>query len=919
MAGQKKEKQFAHKFRQRARRRTLLLTSAAVIAVAAPARAEDINVTSSTSNVNLDTYAGTTARISPGVTVSNGVTATTHAWTVTNDGTVRGGNSVQLNQGGTFVNSSGASIAGTGTAITFGYLPSPLPPAGGPGYLENYGTIAGAVEGVTMWLGGTVTNHQGGIISTTGGGNAVSVGQGTSRIVVNSGEIHADATSGFATGILVQGGPATVTNNTTGVVTGGYNGVYASPSATLTFTNNGSITSIRGPAVEAAGGGTFVNTGTIRSGADGMLISGATAATVTNSGTIGSTGAGRAIVFSGASTHTLNLQTGSVLNGNVQGGTGTDNLVLQGSGTESIAKFLSFETLTMQGTDWSISGAGVFTTGTSVQNGILRVNGTLTSPTIAVGANGTLGGTGTIVGAVTNNGNLAPGNSIGTLSITGNYIQATGSTYTVEVNRTGQSDLLNVTGSVTILSGTTANVIAAPGFYTVGQRYTILHALGGVSGAYTTLTDNAPFVDFALSYDPNNVFLDVTRSSVAFTQIAQTPNQRAAAGAVEQLGAGNRIFDAVLSLETPNALSAFDHLSGEIYASANGSLIEETSFLRNAVTARLAQFGTGPNTRGIAALTFDPDGSNNLALTYAGRAPARDRDPALQAIAKASTPAAAQFLTTWTLPYGSWARTGSDGNAATLSRRSGGFLGGIDTTMTFGATDWWRFGLAGGIQHASLDADDRTSSASIDSYLVALYGGTQQGPIGLRVGSSFGWHDLKTNRTIAFPGFSDSTTASYGATTAQVFGEAGYSIGRQRFALEPFAGFAWVSLRTDGFTESGGAAALNGSSDSTTTSFTTLGLRTSAPLPWHDGILARATVAWRHAFSTVTPTADLTFASTATPFTVAGVPIARDAALIDIGLEGSITRDTVIGIGYTGQLGSDASQHGVSARLVRRF
>ncbi|MBN9247450.1 MAG: hypothetical protein J0I81_08390, partial [Hyphomicrobium sp.] len=471
------------------------------------------------------------------------------------------------------------------TAITFGYKLISLPPAGGPGYLDNYGTITGAVEGVTMWLGGTVTNYQGGVISTTGSGNAVSVGQGTSRTVINSGEIHADRTTGYSTGILVQGGPATVTNNTTGIVTGGYNGVYASASTPLTFTNNGSITSVRGPAVEAAGGGTFINTGTIQSGVDGMLIS--NAATVTNSGTIGSTGAGRAIVFSGAATHTLNLQTGSVFNGNVQGGTGTDNLVLQGTGTEDIAKFSNFETLSMQGSAWTVTGARTFTTSATVQSGLLNVNGTLTSPTVTVQNGGILGGTGNIVGNVTNNGIVAPGNAIGTLTITGNYTQSTGSTLRTEINNTPATDLLNITGTATIESGATVNVLPATGLYTVGHRYTILTAADGRSGTYDHLVYNAPFLDLSLDYDANSVFLDVTRSSVAFQQIGQTPNQIAAAGGAESLGLGNPVYDAVLNLSEPEARNAFDQLSGEVHASAKTALIEDSRFVREAALDRL--------------------------------------------------------------------------------------------------------------------------------------------------------------------------------------------------------------------------------------------------------------------------------------------------------------------------------------------
>lgn len=103
------------------------------------ARAADVEITSNTPSVNLDTFAGTTAHIATGVTVGSGnpaISATLQAWSVTNDGTVTGGNTVKLDQGGTFTNTSAATVTGTQTAITFGYKPPSLPPAGGPGTLN---------------------------------------------------------------------------------------------------------------------------------------------------------------------------------------------------------------------------------------------------------------------------------------------------------------------------------------------------------------------------------------------------------------------------------------------------------------------------------------------------------------------------------------------------------------------------------------------------------------------------------------------------------------------------------------------------------------------------------------------------------------------------------------------------------------
>lgn len=868
------------------------------------AYAADVEITSNTPSVDLDTYVGTTARIWPGVTVSSGIGATTQAWTVTNDGRVNGGNSVKLDQGGTFTNSAGATVNGTLTAMTFGYKPFALPPAGGPGTLYNYGTIAGTVEAVTMWFGGTVTNYQGGVISTTGSGNAVSVGQGASRTVINSGEIHADRTTGFSTGVLVQGGPATITNNATGVITGGYNGIYASASAILTFTNNGSITSVRGPAVESGGGGTFINTGTIQSGVDGMKITGA--ATVTNTGTIGSTGAGRSIMFSGAAAHTLNLGTGSVLNGNVQGGTGTDNLVLQGNGTESIAKFLSFETLSMQGGAWTLTGAGAFTTSATVQSGVLSVNGTLTSPTVTVQNGGTLGGTGTVVGAVTNNGIVAPGNSIGTLNITGNYTQASGSTLRVEINNTPAADLLNITGTATIQSGATVNVLPAPGLYTVGYRYTILTAAGGRTGTYDTLTYNAPFLDLALAYDANNVFLDVTRSSVAFSQVAQTPNQRAAASGAESLGAGSAVYNGVIGLSAADAQRAFDQLSGEIHASVQNALIESARFPRDAILGRLRQDATGGGATQIATALL---GEADSAFAYAGK----PRHP----LAQMPHHPAATVLAAWAQAYGDTGRTGGDGNAASATRRTGGFITGIDLSG-YGATSW-RIGVAAGYQQTGLSVTDRASSATIDAYNLAVYGSLQHGPLGLRAGAAYGWNNVTALRSIAFPGFADSTRSTYSSGVAQVFGEAGYRIPFGRVTVEPFAAIAGVFGDSGGFAETGGAAALAGASARINATFSTLGLRASLPFAFGDNAASlQGSLGWRHAFAG-TPATTMTFNAGGTPFSVAGVPFARDVLAAEAGIDLRLSAQWSAGLFYTGQYASSTGDHGVRGQIVFRF
>ncbi|WP_170157520.1 autotransporter domain-containing protein [Roseimicrobium gellanilyticum] len=90
---------------------------------------------------------------------------------------------------------------------------------------------------------------------------------------------------------------------------------------------------------------------------------------------------------------------------------------------------------------------------TFIQSGSLAVNGTLQSPHVGVSHGGILQGTGLIIGNVFNSGTVAPGNSIGTLTIHGNYTQRSSGTLEIEVANTSHHDVLAVSGTAK-LAGT---------------------------------------------------------------------------------------------------------------------------------------------------------------------------------------------------------------------------------------------------------------------------------------------------------------------------------------------------------------------------------------------------------------------------------------------------------------------------------
>jgi len=203
----------------------------------------------------------------------------------------------------------------------------------------------------------------------------------------------------------------------------------------------------------------------------------------------------------------------------------------------------------------------------------------------------------------------------------------------------------------------------------------------------------------------------------------------------------------------------------------------------------------------------------------------------------------------------------------------------------------------------------------------SAYAGTSFWAWNFRSGATFAWNTIGTSRAIAFPGFFEQATTRYGAGEAQVFGELGYGLTFGAIAAEPFVGLAWVHLDTDSFTETGGVSALIGTGHKEDVGYSTLGARVATYYLLQNGmaLIPRALVAWQHAFGDVTPTAALSFQSIGSGFNILGVPIARDAALVEAGGDLLLTAQAKIGVSYAGQLANSAHDHSVRGNFTWRF
>jgi outer membrane autotransporter protein len=161
-----------------------------------------------------------------------------------------------------------------------------------------------------------------------------------------------------------------------------------------------------------------------------------------------------------------------------------------------------------------------------------------------------------------------------------------------------------------------------------------------------------------------------------------------------------------------------------------------------------------------------------------------------------------------------------------------------------------------------------------------------------------------------------SLAGTYDSSTTQAFGELGHRIDLGAATLEPFAGLAHVRLRSDAFVEQGGLAALYGYGGHTDATFSTIGVRAS--MQASESIRLRGTLGWRHAFGGATPTSTHAFAGSV-PFTLSGVPLAKDVAVLEAGIETQLRPNLALNASYSGQFGDRLQDHGFKVNLNWSF
>jgi autotransporter-associated beta strand protein len=374
---------------------------------------------------------------------------------------------------------SGAnSPLGTNGTITFG---DPAADNTGISVLRYTGT--GETTSKVMLAGGGAKN-----VSALG---ATIIDQGGSGVL----EIASNIAYDVVDYTRVLGLRATTTSGGTGLFSGqladnGTGAVSLRKTGAGTWTVTGSNTYT---------GGTELNAGTLSLGSAGAIGSSGTISF--NGGTLQATA---------INTTDYSARFSNVGDQQYRIDTNSQNVTLASNLTSTGGSFTKLGAGTL-----TLSGASTYDgddSTTTVSEGKLVVNGSISTSTTIVSSGATLGGSGT-VGALTINsgGFVTPGNSPGILTVNGNYSQA--GQYTAEITGTTAGtgyDQIDVIGTVDISGGSL--VTAFSGSYAENDLLFLLlnddtDAINGTFAGYAQGTTVASygFMDWQISYTADSV------------------------------------------------------------------------------------------------------------------------------------------------------------------------------------------------------------------------------------------------------------------------------------------------------------------------------------------------------------------------------------------------------------------------------
>ena len=526
---------------------------------------------------------------------------------------------------------------------------------------------------------------------------------------------------------------------------------------------------------------------------------------------------------------------------------GAGGLIKQGSGMLTLTQDASYAGLTQ------------------VQGGTLTAKSLASA--VSIGEQGTLSGTPTIGGSVSNAGVLAVGGS--NVNVTGNYIQQGNGRLALSLG-----SALRVTGTAS-LNGGDLYVTGINTGYVANSHTDVLSAAAGLSGSFSALNkaSNVTLLTATLAYDANDAWLNVT-------QVQATAVQGASYTAASY-GAAQRVDGAFGQINTQLAGTGQSAAVGNGFISGAASLQQSASLasLQNSLQSLSGQLHAAS-----AAMTFEAIDAGTRALS--------DRFDSLL-----DSPKAGGWMQS--LGYhGGMSRSGYDNVGVDLS----GWLVGQDYRIAGNGIAGYALSQSEGLDRLTSGADQGRAHALEGMLYAGVIRGSwyTMGRLGAGSYRETMRRQLELGNQIA--GVSSDATGRYGVA----YGESGYRLGLGRTQITPYLNLQYARVKRSGFDELG-AYGFGLKSGAQTAARWQAGLGLRATHEWTlDGVgtlSLQTRMLWQQSFGVRGEVFDASFSGINQYAPLGGVGLSRYGGVLGTTLDWHMTPRASLQLGYDRYVG----------------
>ncbi len=508
----------------------------------------------------------------------------------------------------------------------------------------------------------------------------------------------------------------------------------------------------------------------------------------------------------------------------------------------------------------------------AIRQGLVLVQSELRGD-VYVGAAGVLGGNGTIVGDVTADGVIAPGASIGALTINGDLILGPASTLAIETDANG-TDLLTVTGNANL--GGALVLLGDTGGATRKRSFQFLDVGGSASGTFDSIALSSGLSALnTVSIGPDGSVSLVVTPQLALN-VALDPAAQGAASYFNALIAndqGNAATDAILTALAPLAASpaaletTLRSLQPETYAASIHAGARQALTVADTIRPRTSASQRG---EGFSAWLSASDGSSDV-----------DANPA----------------------------RGLSGHST-------------DTTSTIGGVEYAGRGYLFGGYGGAIQTDQSLAaqSTSADGVALGAYAALDLGPFRSSLNVGYIDSDATARRSVAALG--ETVTAEHDLTALTAQADLSTSLSLGAFSLTPLVGAVFAHVERGAASEAGGNAALDIEENGEDFLFLDAGATLARSFELGGGVTLSPSIwaGWRHELlaPTVSARGGLRGTSTNGLYTLSAQPDRSRLALraaLDVGFSEMVSAS----VGYEGEFGDTTDTSAVSGTLNLRF